>query len=89
MTAQFVPPSQLVTLAQAAKAIGKRPNYFRVRVDRFKGHATLPPPQPVARIGNVNAYDLQALLLWDTRRIKADEARRAEWATKSETKDAG
>lgn len=60
--------AQLVTLPEASQAIKKPVGYFTIRRHRWREHATCPFPQPVKRIGIVDVYDLQTLLVWDEKR---------------------
>lgn len=60
--------AQLVTLPEASAAIKKPVGYFTIRRGRFRGHATHPFPEPVKKLGGVEVYDLQSLVLWDAKR---------------------
>lgn len=73
---------QLVSLPAASKRIGKPPGYFtqRIREWRSRPIEELRPPEPIARIGGADAYQLTDLLLWDSRRLAYDQEKRERWA---------
>lgn len=95
-----VPPvnpvaAALGTLVECAERRGLPRTFFYTRFQRFKEHTDPErrPPLPVARYGGQDVYEVQAVYLWDERRVQHDAQQRETWekarmerAAKKETK---
>lgn len=80
----------LMSLPEASVHHGKPANYFTIRRGRFRYHGDDEQrfPLPVDVVGRVERFDVQALIVWDERRLKRETQRRAELTRRKQLREA-